>query len=290
MTPPGSPAPLLGTQGVRYAYAGSDRPALDGVTCSVTAGRRLAVLGPNGCGKSTLFLHLVGVLRPDRGEVRLDGAPVRYSRSGLAALRSQVGLVLQDPDDQLFSASVVQDVSFGPLNLGIGEDETRARIADVLEALGLTDLADRPTHALSHGQRRRVAIAGVLAMQPRAIVLDEPTAGLDARGTDEVLAALEVLADRGTTLVMATHDLDLAWSWADDVLVLHEGVVVAAGSAVDVLGDVAVLDRVRFRPPAVVRVLSTLRARGVVAADTPSPRSLDELLELLDGRVRPPAP
>ncbi len=176
---------------------GFDRgtPVLDGASLTVPAGRRLALLGATGSGKTTLLRCLSGALRPARGRVTLDGAELRHTRSGLRAHRQEVQLVLQDPDDQLFSASVAQDVSFGPLNLGLPEDQVRARVAEALELLAVAHLAGRPTHQLSYGERKRVTIAGAVAMRPCVLLLDEPTAGLDPSAVTETLGALTRLQD-----------------------------------------------------------------------------------------------
>jgi len=249
--------PVLAARGVGYAYE-PGRPVLDGADLALHAGRRVAVLGPNGGGKTTLFRLLAGALAPSAGEVLLDGAPVVRTRRGLTTLRSQVQLVLQDPDDQLFSADVGQDVSFGPVNLGLGPDEVRARVDGALAALGITDLVDRPTHLLSFGQKKRVAIAGAVAMAPRLLVLDEPTAGLDPAGVEELLVTLDALHAAGTTPVLSTHDVDLAHRFADEVAVVVGGRVVT-GETSAVLGDADLLRAARLGPawaPAVHRLLA----------------------------------
>ncbi|HXV94500.1 MAG TPA: ATP-binding cassette domain-containing protein [Pseudonocardia sp.] len=267
---------LLHGRDLHFAYE-PGRPVLAGADLALHAGRRLAVLGPNGGGKTTLFRLLVGALAPGAGEVLLDGAPVRRTRRGLTELRRQVQLVLQDPDDQLFAASVHQDVSFGPVNLGLPQAEVTARVEEALGALGVADLAARPTHLLSFGQKKRVAIAGAVAMRPRLLVLDEPTAGLDPAGVEELLAVLDTLRSRGTTLVLSTHDVDLAHRWADEAAVVVEGRVVT-GPAGELLGDVDLLRRARLGPawaPAVRRLLELTGLRGT------DPRTAAELHELL---------
>ncbi len=267
--------PILEARGLCFAYGA---PVLDGVDLALHAGRRVAVLGPNGGGKTTLFRLLAGALPPAAGEVLLDGAPVVRTRRGLTALRTQVQLVLQDPDDQLFSASVGQDVSFGPVNMGLPAAEVRARVDGALAALGVTDLADRPTHLLSFGQKKRVAIAGAVAMAPRLLVLDEPTAGLDPAGVEELLGTLAALHAAGTTPVLSTHDVDLAQRWADEVAVVAGGRVVT-GDASAVLGDAALLRSARLGPawaPAVHRLLAD-------AGSGARPRTAAELHALLDG-------
>ncbi|ODU05638.1 MAG: cobalt ABC transporter [Pseudonocardia sp. SCN 72-86] len=249
--------PVLSARGLRFSYE-EDRPVLDGADLDLYAGHRLAVLGPNGGGKTTLFRLLVGALAPLAGEVLLDGEPVRRDRRGLLALRTQVQLVLQDPDDQLFAASVYQDVSFGPVNLGLAPAEVETRVSAALAAMCIDDLSDRPTHLLSFGQKKRTAIAGAVAMRPRLLVLDEPTAGLDPAGVEELLVTLADLHAAGTTLVLSTHDVDLAYRWADEVAVVAAGTV-EVGAADAILGDAALLASARLGPawaPAVACLLA----------------------------------
>jgi cobalt/nickel transport system ATP-binding protein len=184
--------PLLTVRGVDYAYPGGVM-ALRNLNLTVEKGQKLAILGPNGSGKTTLLLHLNGAFQPTCGEIRLEDRPAGYDRRSLTDWRRRVGLVLQEPDDQLFAATVGQDVSFGPLNLGLTAVETRERVGEALAALRIDHLADRATHTLSFGQKKRVAMAGVLAMRPEILALDEPTAGLDSHGVAHLLDALQRL-------------------------------------------------------------------------------------------------
>jgi cobalt/nickel transport system ATP-binding protein len=250
---------------LEYQYDGI--PALQGLTLRLARGRALAVLGANGAGKSTLFLHLNGTLRPRSGEVRLDGRRCAHGRKELLEWRRRVGIVFQDPDDQLFAATVAQDVSFGPLNLGLAEAEVLQRVDEALAAIEISHLAERPTHQLSFGQKKRVALAGVLAMRPEVVLLDEPTAGLDPSGVGEMLAALARLRAAGTTLVLATHDMDLAYAWADEVAVLHEGRLLGQGEPEAILGDEELLRTARLRMPGALAMARALRAAGVLADD-----------------------
>jgi cobalt/nickel transport system ATP-binding protein len=165
--------PLMEISGLAYFYPGGVA-GLDGLDLRIARGRKLAVLGPNGAGKTTLLLHLNGSLRPASGQIRLDGGTMSYGRQALNDWRRRVGLVLQDADDQLFAASVAEDVSFGPLNLGLTEGETRQRVTEALAALNMSHLAQRSTHMLSFGQKKRAAIAGAIAMRPEILMLDEP--------------------------------------------------------------------------------------------------------------------
>ncbi len=254
---------ILEAQNISYAYPGGIM-ALDGLSLGIGRGRKLAVLGPNGAGKSTLLLHLNGTLTPQAGRVLLGGEAGLYSRAGLARWRRRVGLVLQDPDDQLFAATVAEDVSFGPLNLGLDETETTARVAEALAALGIADLAERATHMLSFGQKKRVAIAGALAMRPEVLLLDEPLAGLDHQGGKRLLDALGRLSDAGTTLVFTTHDVDLAWAFADEVALFSGGRVGRFGPAAEVLADRDALAAAGLEPPLLLELGFRTREEALV--------------------------
>jgi cobalt/nickel transport system ATP-binding protein len=274
---------ILRAKGLHYTFPGAI-PALAGLDLTVAKGRSLAILGPNGAGKSTLFLHLNGTLRPDLGEILLQDSLVRYDRKALAAWRARVALVLQDPDDQLFAATVAEDVSFGPLNLGLSAAETKARVHEALEALGIADLADRATHMLSGGQKKRAAIAGAVAMHPEILLLDEPTAGLDLEAAEALIALLRRLSARGMTLVFSTHDIDLAWALADDVALFQGGRVVGQGGATEILADARALAEVGLRPPVLVDLWQAARAQGLTTA--PCPRDIAGFRALMAGWVQ----
>ncbi len=248
----------LRARGLSFSY--DDHPVLRDADLDVPGGSRVALLGANGSGKTTLLRCLSGALEPTAGTVELGGRRVRYDRKGLRAHRRTVQLVLQDPDDQLFSADVWRDVSFGPVNLGLTEDLVRERVEEALTLLGIADLADRPVHRLSYGQRRKVTIAGATAMRPCLLLLDEPTAGLDPAGVAEMLTALARLEAQGTTVLIATHDVDLALSWADTVAVVGDGRVIQGDSA-DVLGDRDLIARARLRLPWVLDLADRLGLR-----------------------------
>ncbi|GAA1776966.1 ABC transporter ATP-binding protein [Streptomonospora arabica] len=273
------PAALAGL-GLSFGYPDS-APVFAGLDVHIAPGEVVGVLGPNGGGKTTLLRLLSGSLTPDEGEIRLGGEPVRRGRRALAELRRSVQLVFQDPDDQLFSASVTQDVSFGPLNLGLDTAAARERVTWALEALEITDLAEQPTHLLSYGQRKRVVLAGALAMRPSVLVLDEPTAGLDPEGVESLVQTLEGLRAAGTTLVVSTHDVDLAWRWADTVLLLDRGRL-ASGQAREILADPALLAAARLRPPWAPAAGRALRAAGLLPPGTPGPATPEEAQRLLD--------
>ncbi|MFI7079465.1 energy-coupling factor ABC transporter ATP-binding protein [Micromonospora sp. NPDC049903] len=280
-----SDPPLLELRGVSFGYE-AERPVLTDADLRVPAGRRMAVLGPNGGGKTTLFRLMVGALAADAGTVLVGGVPLRRTRAGLLDVRQQVQLVLQDPDDQLFAATVFQDVSFGPVNLGLDDAQVRQRCAEALAALEITDLADRPTHLLSYGQRKRVAIAGAVALRPRVLILDEPTAGLDPSGVEALLRTLDALHRAGTTLLLATHDVDLAYRWADE-RVLVAGGRIRQGVTGAELGGGDLLDGAALTPawaPVVHRLLD--RVPDLAGARPRTPVELARLLDALVGTGR----
>ncbi|MFI9243757.1 energy-coupling factor ABC transporter ATP-binding protein [Streptomyces sp. NPDC053086] len=270
---------LVALRGASFAY--EDGPTvLKDVDFGIREGHALALLGRNGSGKTTLMRLLSGGLRPRAGKLSLMGQPVSYDRKGLTWLRTTVQLVLQDPDDQLFAASVAQDVSFGPLNLKLPDAEVRARVEEALAALDITALAERPTHLLSYGQRKRTAIAGAIALRPRVLILDEPTAGLDPDGQERLLATLAGLRESGTTVVMATHDVDLALRWADDVALLTPSGAYT-GPAAATLARTELLAQAGLRLPWGIAAARLLRAHGLVTDSAPGPRTAEELAALV---------
>ena len=266
-------SPLLEACALSHVYPDGS-VGLDGCSLAIRSGSRNALLGSNGSGKTSLLQHFNALLRPTAGGVRFAGQPVEYSRGGLNALRRRVGLVFQNPDRQLFSASVIEDVSFGPLNLGLDEATVRRRVDDALAAVGLRELADKPVHHLSFGQKKRVCIAGVLAMQPDVLLLDEPMAGLDAAMQVELQALLDTLAGRGITIVLSTHDVDFAYRWADDIHLLAAGRCLASFAAVDLPQHTRSLRAAGQPLPAVVELHRALAAHGLSGE---IPRSLDAL-------------
>lgn len=231
---------------VTYAY--DETRVLKGVDLTISAGERLALLGANGSGKSTLLRMLAGAFKPDTGEVRLDGAAYEYSRRGRNTVRRSVQMVTQDPDEQIFAASVFADVSFGPVNMGLENEEVERRVREALVTAEIADLAERVPHQLSYGQRKRVALAGALAMHPRVLLLDEPSAGLDPQATRKLAHTLNQLRKRDTAVVVATHDIDFAWNFADRAAVLVDGQL-RVGSKEDILADRRLVEEARLTLP-----------------------------------------
>jgi cobalt/nickel transport system ATP-binding protein len=235
--------PALEVEGVAFAYPDGHQ-ALFGVSFSILRGERVALLGPNGAGKTTLVLQCNGVLLPGAGRVLVTGLPVATEH--LKEIRRRVGIVFQDPDDQLFMPTVGEDVAFGPRNLGLSEADVAVRVAEALEQVGMTGYADRPPHHLSFGQRRRVAVATVLSMHPEILVLDEPSSNLDPAGRRELAEVLQALP---VTLLMVTHDLPYALQLCPRSVVLDRGVVVADGPTRQLLADAGLLAAHRLELP-----------------------------------------
>ncbi|GAB2937345.1 ABC transporter ATP-binding protein [Micromonospora polyrhachis] len=238
-------SPSLDVRGVRFAYP-DGRFALHGVDLTVPRGGRVALLGPNGAGKTTLVLHLNGILVPTEGTITVGGLAVDRDRARLAEIRRRVGIVFQDPDDQLFLPTVAEDVAFGPANLGLRGAELATRVDEALAAVGMTEHRDRAPHHLSFGQRRRVAVATVLAMHPEILVLDEPSSNLDPAARRELA---EILRGLPVTLLMVTHDLPYALELCDRAVILDRGRIVADGATIDLLVDEALLARHRLELP-----------------------------------------
>lgn len=267
---------------VSAGYPG--RPVLTAVDLQLSA-RRVALLGANGSGKTTLLHVLAGGHKPAAGRVLFDGVALRHDRRGLREHRRHVQLVRQDPDEQLFSADVTRDVSFGPMNLGLAESEVAERVQETLAVLSISHLADRATHQLSHGERKRVALAGAVAMRPTLLLLDEPTAGLDPEGVAEMLDVLDRLVADGTRLLLATHDVELALAWAEEVVVLApEGLV--HGPPTTVLDDSHLLTVARLHRPWPLELTARLAAAGLVPPGA-TPRTLAEVEALLTRSCTP---
>lgn len=235
--------PVIRMRQVRHTYP-DGHPALDGVDLHIHPGERVALLGPNGAGKTTLVLHLNGILVPTSGDVAVSGLPV--TREHLAEVRRQVGIVFQDPDDQLFMTTVAQDVAFGPRNLGLSPAEVDRRVGDALEAVGMSEVAGRAPHHLSFGQKRRVAVATVLAMRPEILVLDEPSSNLDPASRRELA---EIIDGLDITVLMVTHDLPYALQLCERSVVLSGGRVVGDGPTREVLADGPLMTSHRLELP-----------------------------------------
>jgi cobalt/nickel transport system ATP-binding protein len=255
-------------ENLHYTYEDGTQ-ALKGINMVFHKGDTIAILGGNGAGKSTLFLHMNGILRPQKGQITLLDHPITYTKEGLRALKKQVGIVFQDPDNQLFSASVLQDVSFGPMNLKLPLDDVKSKVEAAMASTGVTGLKDKPTHKLSYGQKKRVAIAGVLAMEPELLILDEPTAGLDPQGVSEIMQLLKGFQkERGLTVIIATHDIDMVPLYADYVYILEEGSIILEGAPQSVFSEAKVMRQVHLRLPRIAHFMEILKNKDGLQFDS----------------------
>ncbi|MGB9661132.1 MAG: ATP-binding cassette domain-containing protein [Moorellaceae bacterium] len=264
--------PVIQVEDVHFQYK-DGTVALRGLSLCIERGRKVALLGPNGAGKSTLLWHFNALYLPQRGKVWVAGREVGPATERW--VRAQVGLVFQDPDDQVFSATVEEDVAFGPRNLGLPPSEVEARVRSSLDAVGMLALRDKPPYRLSYGQKKRVAIAGVLAMEPEIIIMDEPMAFLDPAGQSGVMAILDRLYEQGKTLIIATHDVDFAASWAEMVIILKEGRLLAQGGP-ELLLEESLITAAGLRLPLVAQVF-----RGLLPEPYRLPKDVPQARKLL---------
>ena len=277
---------ILEARHVSYSYGSGETPSLKDLSLSIRRGRRTAVMGANGSGKSTFFLCCNGILRPDEGQIYYNGQPLSYRKKDLLSLREKVGIVFQDPDMQLFCASVYQEISFGPLNLGLPREEAAREVEAVIRRLGITPFRHRPAHALSGGQQKQVALADILVMHPELLILDEPFAALDPSHVHIIRDMIRDLEKDSSpsgplTVVIATHDTDFALEWADEVILFSEGQVLAQGAPASVLTDRELLARASLDLPGVIKVFESLQAAGLLGADLPAPKHLDQLTDYI---------
>jgi len=264
-----------------YAYADGTK-ALSDITLDIPKGKKIAILGHNGAGKSTLFQHLNGILKPTAGTIVFEGNDLEYSRKALKALRQKVGIVFQNADHQLFSGTVKQDIAFGPLNLGWSTEKTEEKIAWAVAQTEVEDLLDKPIHFLSVGQKKRVAMAGVLAMEPSVLLLDEPTAGLDNYYATQVLQYLAKLDDGERTILLATHDIPLAYEWADIIIVMEAGKIIYNGDPITLFYEDELLHRAHLERPWIFEMVIALQKKKLLQENINIPRSKQELQQLIE--------
>ena len=270
--------PIIELRDLAYRYPDGSE-ALRAVSLEIERGERVAVLGNNGAGKSTLFLLLNGIYRAKSGVYLFDGQEVTYSKLALYELRSRVGVVFQEPDNQLFAPSVYEELSFGPLNLNLSVEEVKCRICEVMLMVDIEAIKNKPPQLLSYGQKKRVAIASVLTMKPEVLVLDEPLSGLDPAHSLALVKLFDDLHMAGTTVVLSTHDVDFALSWADKIVLMNNGVVEIVGYPDAVFSNRKLLQRCGLQMPTVLKLYETIAHKCVGK----TPKNIDELNLLIGG-------
>lgn len=275
---------ILEARDIRYRYP-RGMEAVRGISFHVRKGEKIALVGPNGAGKSTLLLMFNGMIRPDSGAILVDNDPIRYDRSSLRSLRKRVGFVMQNPDRQIISPTVFQDVAFGPTNLGYSEKEVKAAVEKALRQVGLVGFDRRPPHNLSGGEKKRVAIAGVLAMDPDILVFDEPTSGLDPTGSEDIMELLEELNQQGKTVIISTHDIELAYPWADRAILLLNGKILQEDVPDVAFGSQELVRKAQLSMPTLLELYLELERRGFRLPER-RPRTVLDMLNVIDRAFR----
>ncbi len=266
---------VIETKNIVYEYPDGTK-ALKDVNFTAEEGKIIALLGPNGAGKSTLFLHFNGILEPSSGEVLVNGESIGYEKKELMKVRQKVGIVFQNPDDQLFAPTVMEDVAFGPMNMDLPEEEVKKRVKSALKRVGMTGFEKKPPHHLSGGQKKRVAIAGILAMHPEIMVLDEPTSGLDPRGASQIMKLLYDLNKEGMTIIISTHDFALVPIYASKIYILSHGSIIKEGSPQTVFNDVETIRAADLRLPRITHLMEILNKEDHILFGEPYPLTIGE--------------
>ncbi len=252
----------LSTENLSFTYPDGTQ-ALKNINIEIEKGEKVAIIGPNGAGKSTLFSHFNGLTEPTSGCVNIEGKPISFEKDELLKVRQKVGIVFQDPNDQLFAPTVKEDIAFGPMNLGLSYDEVEKRVEDALKMVGMENYEDKTPHHLSGGQQKRIAIAGIIAMKPELMILDEPTAGLDPDGVEKVLNILNQLNEEGMTLIISSHDIDMISKYADKIFVLYNGEIIESGNKNKIFSDMELLKKAHLRTPITTEILYNLKESGL---------------------------
>jgi cobalt/nickel transport system ATP-binding protein len=253
--------PIVSVQNVVFSYP-AGVAAIKGVSLEVHQGERVALLGPNGSGKSTLILLIAGLLSPKKGEIRVFGE--KTTSRDFQKFRSRIGVVFQDPDDQLFTPSVIEDIEYGPKNLKLPSEDIKARSAHVLEKMGIAHLKDRPPHRLSFGEKKKVSLATALVLKPELLILDEPTANLDLVSRRGLIDTLNELNRAGTTVIVSTHDVEAIPELADRIVVISNGAKLGEGQTGTVLQDKELLAQSGLEPPTIVDLFGQLKEQGLI--------------------------
>ena len=268
---------IIETHHICFTYDSAKKPSLDDVCIDIKKGVKTVILGSNGAGKSTMFYQFNGILRPQKGEVCVMGDPISYRRKGLKKLRSKVAIVLQNPDDQIFGQTVEADIAYGPTNMKLPRDEIKKRVEEAMFLTGTAELRDKNTNQLSYGQRKRVALAGAIAMKPEVLIMDEPTAGLDPQMALDVMELSEQLHNSGTTVVIATHDVDLAYAWAEEIHVIRFGKLIYSGPSEGFYGDPVLVNSTGVMQPSMF-VINKGLAEMKGLPETPYPRTESQMI------------
>jgi len=274
---------ILEARDIRYRYPG-DHEAIRGISFHIRRGEKIALVGPNGAGKSTLLRMFNGMIQPDSGTLLFDNQPIRYNRSSLRELRRKVGFVLQNSDSQIIAPTVYQDVAFGPANLGYDEVSVRKAVGKALRQVGLEGFERRAPHNLSGGEKKRVAIAGVLAMEPDVLVFDEPTSGLDPSGSEDLMELLDELNHDGRTVIISTHDVELVYPWADRAILMMDGTILQEGTPEVTFGNPDLVRLAHLTVPTLLELSQELEKHGYSQPER-KPRSVLDMFDTIQNLI-----
>jgi cobalt/nickel transport system ATP-binding protein len=274
---------ILEARDICYRYP-RGMEAIRGISFHIRKKEKIALVGPNGAGKSTLLMMFNGMIRPDSGLMLFDNIPVRYDTASLRQLRKRVGFVLQNPDRQIIAPTVYQDVAFGPVNLGYSEEQVRETVAIALGQAGLEGFERRPPHQLSGGEKKRVAIAGVLSMDPDVLVFDEPTSGLDPSGSEDIMELLDELNHNGKTIIISTHDVELAYPWADRAILMLGGKILQEDIPEIAFGNPESVRKAHLSLPTLLELYLELQKRGFLLRGK-KPRTVLDMMQCIETLV-----
>ena len=271
---------ILETRDLSFNYLDGTK-ALDNINLKIEKGKKISFVGVNGSGKSTLFLNFNGVLKPNKGTVMYNDREVKYNHKSLLELRKNVGIVFQDPESQLFSASVYQEVSFGAMNLKLSDIEVSGRVDEALKNTGMYDYKEKAVHFLSYGQKKRVSIADILVMNPEVIVFDEPTSSLDPKHSKQIIEIFNNINKKGITVILSTHDVELAYSWSDHIVVMKDGQIAREGTPYEIFSDDKLIEECYLQKPLILEVFENLIESGQITSFNEVPRNKEELFKII---------
>lgn len=271
---------ILETKDLEYTY-GDGTHALKGVNLKIEKGKKIVVVGVNGSGKSTLFLNLNGVLRATKGEIYFKGEKLEYNKKALMKIREKIGIVFQNPETMLFSSNVFQEVSFGAINLGLDEKIVRSRVEQALKDVHMEDYAEKSIHFLSYGQKKRVSIADIIVMKPELIIFDEPTSSLDPKHSKQVIDIFDSLSKNDITVIVSTHDINFAYSWADYVIVMKDGLIRKEGRPEEVFSDTVLMEECYLEKPYILEFFEQLKDKKAIKCKK-IPKTKEELYMMIE--------
>lgn len=271
---------IIETKDLTYIYPNNNNVALDKISVRIKENEKIVVLGSNGAGKSTFFLNLNGVLKPQSGTIKYRGQEINHSREQLFKLRKNIGIVFQEPDSQIIASTVLGEVSFGPMNLKLPKSEVIKRVDEALEYMNISEFKNRAPHYLSGGEKKKVSIADIIAMKPEIIILDEPTASLDPFNTEALDGVINKLSSQGTTMIISTHDVNFAYRFAERILVFSKGKIIADDTPINIFNNEELLKEANLKTPLLYDAYRILLDNNLVK-DNMYPKDIEEFKKIV---------